>query len=281
MSSDLESEGTPPLAQQQEFAPGYTVVAHLRRGEDLDIYDLWSHERGCRCIGKSVRPDRLEHGGARARLLREGRLLLRLTHPHIVRAYDIRTDPQPIVILETLPGETLAHLIERRPRGLPARDVAQLGLHLCSAIGYLHRQGVLHLDIKPANIIASQGLAKVLDLSLARAPGRYRGGAGTPGYMAPEQVEGGDHGAQTDVWAIGATLFEAATGDPACDLAERCSSSQSDAALEVCLPGPIRSTRRIVTPLADIIDRSLRREPMERPTIGEFSAAMDAVLALR
>jgi len=114
-----EDDGPPPLRAGEFLAPSYRVVGHLRRGRDLDVYDLWSEERTARCVGKTVRPDRVEDQTVRRRLLREGRLLARLTHPHIVRAYETVSQPQPIVVLETLPGETLAHL-NRRPAPPPA-----------------------------------------------------------------------------------------------------------------------------------------------------------------
>jgi serine/threonine protein kinase len=259
-----------------ELAPGYRVVGFLRRGRDLDVYDLWSESRGCRCVGKTVRPNRLKKRDARARLLREGRLLLRLTHPHIVRAYEVLTDPSPLVILETLPGETLSHFIDRQRRGLGVQDVAQLGLHLCSAIGYLHRNGMLHLDVKPSNIIATHGMAKVLDLSLARPPGPHRGGIGTTGYMAPEQSLGGDLGAQTDVWGIGATLYEVATREPACDVGDETSTTQARAT--PCQPNPIRRSRRLSAAFSSVIDRCLGADAAYRPTVEELTAALSALV---
>lgn len=281
--TDEWEDGPPPLQPGASLAPGYVVVTHMRRGEDLDVYDIWSEERWCRCIGKTPRPDRLDESDATARLLREGHLLLKLTHPNIVRAYEVCPGPRPLVILETLPGETLAYLIERQPDGLTARQVAQLGVHLCSAIGYLHRQDVLHLDIKPSNIVVSHGLAKVLDLSLARGPGHYKGGTGTDGYMSPEQVEGGDYGPQTDVWGLGATLFEAATGEAACDDGEHDSAaSDSDISQEVCRPPPVRGVRRVALPLAALIDRSLNQNPSDRPTVADLASGLEAfVLAGR
>ena len=74
-------------------------------------------------------------------------------------------------MLETIDGETLKHLCERRRTACPPTDIAFLGMHLCSAIQYLHRNGVLHLDLKPSNVISDQGLAKVIDLSIAKRPG--------------------------------------------------------------------------------------------------------------
>src|SRR3982751_1577681 len=75
-------------------------------------------------------------------------------------------------------------------------------------------EGVLHLDIRPANVMAEAGIAKLIDLSLAGVPGPARPGRGTRHYMAPEQALGGTLSAATDVWGIGATLYEAATGEP-------------------------------------------------------------------
>jgi eukaryotic-like serine/threonine-protein kinase len=197
-------------------APGYHTIELLRRGRDLDVHDVWSGERACRCVIKSVRPDRLDRDGARRRLLDEGRLLQRLTHPHIVRAYEVREEPVPMVVMETLSGETVGHMIDREA-DLSATELVQLGLHLCSAIRYLHGHGILHLDLKPSNVIAECGRAKLIDLSVARPPGPAHAGIGTHYYLSPEQARGGVLGPAADVWGIGVVLFEAATGEPAFD----------------------------------------------------------------
>jgi eukaryotic-like serine/threonine-protein kinase len=174
-------------------APGYRTIELLRRGRDLDVYDVWSEERACRCVIKSVRPDRLDRDGVARRLLDEGRLLCRLTHPHIVRAYEVAEEPLPVVVMETLAGETVGHMIDRGA-ALSVPELAQLGLHLCSAIRYLHGHGVLHLDLKPSNVIAECGRAKLIDLSVARPPGPAHAGIGTHYYLSPEQARGGARG---------------------------------------------------------------------------------------
>lgn len=268
--------GPPPLAPGDLLAPGYRVVGFLRRGRDLDVYDLWSEERTCRCVGKTVRPDRMGKSSARSRLLREGKLLLKLTHPHIVRAYEVQASPVPLVVLETLPGETLAHLIDRRTKRLSVPEVAHLGLHLCSAVGYLHRNQVLHLDLKPSNIIAAQGMAKVLDLSVARPPGSHRGGVGTVGYMSPEQSQGGRLDTPCDVWGVGAVLYEAATGEMACDVDDDLSSYEARGI--VCQPGAVRRHRRLPASLASAIDACLCADPCQRPTVPELAMRLEAIV---
>ena len=281
MTAEDALDGPPPLPPGSEISSGFRVVAHMRRGEDLDVYDVWSEQRACRCIAKMLRPDRVEKSRARTRLLREGRLLLQLTHPHIVRAYDVIAEPFPVLIEETLPGETLAHLIDRQRTWLHVQDVALLGVHLCSAIGYLHSRGWLHLDLKPSNIVSSHGLAKVLDLSLAREPGRTRGGSGTPGYMAPEQISGGTLGPYTDVWGIGATLYEAATGAEACEGAGDDELGPESAPRGICVPKPVRRLRRLPLPMARAIDAALSPAPEDRPTIVELSAQLARSVELR
>ena len=129
-----------------------------------------------------------------------------------MRAYEVLAEPRPAVVLETLGGETLAHLLLRRSRRLPARELGFLGAHLCSAVGYLHGQGHLHLDLKPSNVVADGGRAKLIDLSIARRPGRVKAGLGTWCYLSPEQAQGAVVGPEADVWGLGVVLWEAATG---------------------------------------------------------------------
>lgn len=243
------------------------MLAHLHRGELLDVYDVWSEERACRCIGKVLRPDRQNSGAARRGLLREGRLLLRLSHPHIVRAYRSLTDPAPVVILETLPGETLEWLVVHRG-AMPIGELAYLGLHLCSALTYLHRHAILHLDLTPANIVASQGLAKILDLSLAQRPGLSRGGMGTPGFRAPEQAVGGMLSPATDVYGLGAVLAFAATGQARVEADDL---TASDVHETVARP---QWDERVPQAVRAIIDACLAPEPGHRPDLMELATIL-------
>ncbi len=168
----------PPLAPGTRPAPGYEDPRHLTRTGWLDLYDTWSEERACRCVVKVVRPDRRDKAVPRARLLREGRWLCAFSHPHLVRAYETLERPEPLVVLETLTGETLSHLVHRLRRRAAACDVALLGVQLCSAVHYLHGRGLLHLDLKPSNVVVDCGHAKVLDLECGAAAGARPGRLG-------------------------------------------------------------------------------------------------------
>jgi serine/threonine protein kinase len=265
----------PPLASGSWVAPGYAVESHLHRSNVLDVYDAWDEERACRCVVKTLRPDRLSDTDARRALLAEGTLLQRVTHPGIVRGYATLRRPRPVVAMETLTGETLAHLIDRRARALGARELAFLGLQLSSAVGYLHRHGVVHLDLKPSNIVAEAGRAKLIDLSIAQAPGRVAAGTGTWCYLAPEQARGDLVGPPADVWGIGVVLWEAACGDtPFAD--EELEYPQ----LERRAP-TLRSKRRLPAALAGTVDRCLDPDPSQRPAIGELRDALAPIAGAR
>jgi serine/threonine protein kinase len=288
-----------PLASGVEIAPGYEVIEHLSRGRRLDVYDAWSAERGCRCVVKVVRPERAREERSRALLLREGALLERLSHPHLVRAYETVLEPAPAVVMETLGGQTLAHMIEEERRELSPAELAHLGLQLGSAIRYLHRNEFLHLDLKPSNVVADGGRAKVIDLSLARPPGPAPAGIGTWCYLAPEQARGGHLGPAADVWGIGVVLFEAATRTPAFDDPDEASDSEpsgtesrswSSEDSESWVSGdhghedypqlreaavPVRSLRELPASLSDLIDACLSPDPDDRPPLEELLAGLE------
>jgi serine/threonine protein kinase len=267
-------DGPPPLVSGERLAPGYEVIAHMRRGNHLDVYDAYSEERACRVVAKTPRPDRLEDRETVRALMREGRLLKKFTHPHIVRAYEVVKEPQPVVILETLTGATLGYLIDTASRRLSISDIVHLGLHLCSALHYLHSHDVLHLDLKPSNIVSESRLAKIIDLSIARRPGRGREGAGTSQYMAPEQVTGGYLSPATDVWGIGAVLWEAATGEEPFNAEDEDEPSYEQLERRIV---PIRSYRRAPAAFASLVESCLEPDPAHRPTVDELREGLAAL----
>ena len=255
-----------PFGPGAAIAPGFEVIEHLNRGRSLDTYDAWSEERDCRCVVKVPRPERLTDPRTRRRLREEGRLACSLSHPHIVRAYELIVRPDPLLALETIEGETLEHLVATRRRRLSAYELAHLGLHLCSAMHYLHGQGYIHLDLKPSNIVSECGRAKVIDLSLARRPGRGRRGVGTRRYLAPEQALGGRVSAATDVWGIGMVLFEAASARHPFADANGTRYPQVDGRAE-----SIRTLRRLPAAMASAIDACLEPAATDRPAVAELS----------
>jgi serine/threonine protein kinase len=268
------SDVPPPLRRGAVVTSGYEVREHLSRGRTLDVYEVWNEERGCPCVVKALRPDRRGDASARRRLTVEGELLLQLTHPHVVRAYELVRRPQPALVLETLGGATLAYIVKHRRRRLPTGELALLGLQLASAVAYIHRHGFLHLDLKPSNVVCEDGLAKLIDLSVARAPGRAAKGVGTRPYMAPEQARGDRLTEAADVWGIGAVLYEAAS-------ARRPFKGSRDAYPQLRRRAePVQTWRRLPSGLAGAIDACLEPEPAARPTAAELTEALEP-LAVR
>lgn len=205
-----------PLEQGDTLIPGYKVVAHMRRGKDCDLYHLWSEERMCSTIGKTIQPNVASKDKAVDRLIREGELITRLSHPNLIRGYELHMASEPVVIQETLTGETISHLVRRiykKDEELPLMQIAHFGKQIASVVNYLHQNNILHLDIKPSNIISQPPLAKLFDLNLVTEPGTIRKGTGTRPYMSPEQASGEPLTPAADVWGIGVVLFFMMTGE--------------------------------------------------------------------
>ena len=124
---------------------------------------------------------------------------------------------------------------------------------------------MLHLDLKPSNVVVHAGRATLIDLSVARAPGRVRRGLGTPAYMSPEQARGGTVDERADVWGLGCVLYEAATGampfdDDPCD----------DGADPDRTAPPVRTLRRLPASMAAAIDACLAPDPARRPDVSDL-----------
>ncbi|CAN5588654.1 hypothetical protein BH10ACT2_BH10ACT2_26000 [soil metagenome] len=241
---ESDAERLEILANAPSF-PGRQILGLLSHGNDLNVFDVWCTARRARCVLKVVRPDRVAVPGVLTHFQRERDLLLRLTHPHIVRAYETGEAPLPYLLEEALCGDTLSNLLGRR--GLGWTDLLHLTDHLTSALTYLHDQDILHLDLKPSNIVAEGGRAKLIDFNLARNAAVGPADWGTPGYYAPEQETGGMFTTATDVWGLGAVLKEAARWS---------------------VP---RAFRRLIR-------RSLSVNPSERPTLGEFRSYLATAL---
>lgn len=298
----IETTGPDDAASPEQLrygavvTPGYRVLSLLSRGVEFETYDAWSEERFARCVVKTIRADRTSPSN-RARLRREGMLLTTADHPHLVRGYQTGSRPRPFVVLETLSGATLGHLLTMRRRLLAAADVALLGSQLCAVLQFLHARGYLHLDVKPDNVIIEGGRAKLLDLSLAQPPGRVPPGLGTSAYMSPEQARGGRIASATDVWGVGITLYEAATrtnpfADPSAgapDRDRRSSGSRPPTGRCATCGGPrdylqlgerapqIQRRRQLPRELADAINAALDPTATNRPTLSELDVVLNRV----
>lgn len=252
------SAATRPETGAPVLVPGFHVVSVLARGARVDTYDVVDLARDCRAVLKVVRADRAHERRVVDALRTEGELLTTLCHPHLVRGYALLEEPRTAVVLETVPGATLAALVD--DGALAVADTALVGRQLASVLGYLHRHGWLHLDVKPENVVVQEGRVVLLDLGVASRPGRLERAVGTDGYAAPEQQRGGTVAAAADVRGLGATLFECLTREA---------------------PGeePELAALRGRGPLADLVADCLRPDPALRPGLREVAGRLDAVLA--
>jgi eukaryotic-like serine/threonine-protein kinase len=211
---------------------------------------------------------RVNNSDLRERFLREARLAARLQHPNIVTIFDVgQHEGQPFIAMEYIPGETLSELIHRRaPVGL-TRKLAYVQ-ELCQGLAYAHRHGIVHRDVKPANVMVSRdsGIVKVLDFGIARGGDSSLTQAGmligTPNYMSPEQVEGRPVDHRSDIFAVGLVLYEvlvyrqAFVGD-----------SQAAVLHKVlhAAPEPLATLNADLDPaLATIVDRAVAKSPDAR-----------------
>ncbi|MEU6644218.1 serine/threonine-protein kinase [Saccharomonospora sp. NPDC046836] len=269
-------------AARPRLLADYDVIELMDEGDEFVLYDAYSHERYCPCVLKTVRPDRLDDAEVVAALELEARLLLSFTHPYWVRAYALHHVPDtgaPVLVLEMLTGPDLEEILDERARRLPAAELVNLGVQLCSAIGYLHDHGYLHLDVSPSNVIADPaGFARVLDLSLTRPIGATcPPGLGTPDYLSPEQARGDRVTEAADSWGIGLTLYEAATGHAPFDTPD---AKKGECPQLTRRAEPIRTLRpRLPGPLRELIDACLSPDPADRPAIADMHATLRALAA--
>jgi serine/threonine protein kinase len=181
------------------------------------------------------------HQQLRERFAREASSVASLKHHHIVIIYDVGEDAgRPFIAMEFLDGESLADLIKREG-SLTREDKIRLSLELCSGLGYAHRRGIVHRDIKPANLmVTGDGVLKILDFGLARVTadvthaGLTQAGTllGTPNYMSPEQVMGQSVDHRSDIFAVGAVLYELFAGRRCASWFPICRSSSTLRLLE-------------------------------------------------
>jgi predicted ATPase/predicted Ser/Thr protein kinase len=220
------------------------------------------------------------------RFAREARVLAELHHPGIVRyvAHGATPAGEPFLAMEWIDGEDLGqHLAHRRPS---LGEVLALARRLAEALGAAHRQGVVHRDVKPSNVLlpgGDLGRARLLDFGIARlshgAPALTRTGRmlGTPGYMAPEQASGGrDVDARADVFSLGCVLFEALAGRPAFQ-AEHPMAVLAKILLEEA-PRLGEVVPAAPPPLEALIARMLAKDAAARPEDGDAVAAALAAL---
>ncbi len=255
----------------------FRIVGPLGRGGMGEVYradDL----KLAQSVALKFLPEHLTEDPRRLELLyNEVRLARSVSHPSVCRVYDIgEIDGQHFLSMEFIDGEDLSSLLRRIGR-LPADKGIDIARQICGGLYAAHERGVIHLDLKPANIMLDgRGKVRITDFGLARltmASDHRDGIVGTPAYMAPEQLAGGAVGVHSDVYALGLIFHEIFTGKPvfrASSIAEMIRLRDQSA------PSRISSIGKDIEPVVDkIIQRCLSNEPSERPpNVVQIAAAL-------
>ena len=269
----------------------YKMIEKLGQGGMGEVY-LAEDSRLDRKVALKILPQHLsDRAELRERFEREARAVSRLNHPHICTLYDIgEQDGIHYLVMEHLVGETLEARLAKG--ALPLEQTLQYAIQIGDALDKAHRQGVVHRDLKPGNIMLTKSGAKLLDFGLAKlqaadtptnlsalpteqanltAEGTI---LGTLQYMAPEQLEGKEADGRTDIFAFGAMVYEMATG-------KKAFGGKSQASLIAAImgqdPRPMAELQPMTPQLLDwVVKRCLEKEPDER-----WQSAADLMAGLK
>jgi serine/threonine protein kinase len=202
----------------------YQILDHIGTGGMADIYHARDLNLQREVAIKLLRDSLIEDPSFQARFLQEARSAANLVHPNIVTIFDFGYDADRYyIIMEYVPGMDLKKLLERRDV-LPVAEALDIMIQACSGIGYAHRAGLVHCDIKPQNILVStDGRVKITDFGIARALALIQPDEradtiwGSPFYLSPEQAAGKPPSPASDVYALGVTFYEMLAGKPPFD----------------------------------------------------------------
>lgn len=274
-------------------APGsrlgpYEILSRIGAGGMGEVFLARDTRLGRNVAIKLLPPELAANAQFRSRFEREAKTISQLNHPHICTLHDIGTeDGSSYLVMELVSGESLSEVLSRRP--LPPADVLRYGAQIAEALAAAHSAGVVHRDLKPGNVMITKSGAKLLDFGLAKSsvidvdaddatqhkPLTQEGTIlGTFQYMAPEQLEGEEADARTDIFALGALLYEMATGVRAFGGKTKTSLI---AAIVKEQPPPISQLQPLApAALQHVIDRCLAKDRDER-----WQSARDVAAELR
>jgi len=266
------------LAAGSRLGP-YEILSPLGAGGMGEVYKA-RDTRLERTVAIKVLPQHLSASSeSRQRFEREAKTISQLSHPHICALHDVgREGDTEYLVMEYLEGETLAERLLKGP--LPLEQTLRYGIQIADALDKAHRQGVVHRDLKPGNVMITKSGVKLLDFGLAKAmaPPSQQSSLtalptqmnltqegtilGTFQYMAPEQLEGKDADARTDIFAFGCVLYEMATGKKAFSGATQASLISSILRDD---PQPISQIQPMSPPALDhVVKKSLAKDPEDR-----------------
>lgn len=268
----------------------YHVVAFIGRGGMAEVYQVWDQKRASHLAMKVLREDLAEDKIFLRRFRREAQTLEKLQHPNIVRFYGLeREGDLAFMLMDFVEGTTLRKVIFRAEGPLALAQVLEVARPVCSALHYAHQLGLVHCDLKPANVmIHHNGPVLVTDFGIARmtdAATVTMVGFGTPAYMTPEQVRGENPTPQTDIYAVGVVLFEMLTGGERPFIGEQAPITGTTGEkvrwehLNLAPPSPRRFNPSLSPQLESLILGCLAKNPRDRYRSSlELLSALEAAI---
>ena len=259
----------------------FKIVDVINRGGMAWIYRALDHQTG-RSVALKVPLMQFESDpGFSSRFQREENIGLTLDHPNILKILPAADKSRPYIVMEYLEGRTLAARLREKAL-LSEGEAVRIVSQICEGLGYLHRKGVVHRDLKPENImLCKDGTVRIMDFGIAKSEnarrltfGGFSATMGTPDYIAPEQVQGKRGDSRTDIYALGAMLYEMTTGSPAYD------GDSPYVVMNARLTGdpeaPRKRNPRLSPEIEEIILHALERNPSKRfPSAGCMKAELD------
>lgn len=242
-----------PEQHGRMLAERYELRVRIGRGTMGTVWRAYDRSLDREIAVKEIRQDPAlsprQRQELRERMLREGRMAARVSHPSVATIHDvILADGIPWIIMELVEGRSLEQVIDEEGP-LPPRLVAEIGCDLLSALRAAHAQHILHRDVKPANVLLTEtGRVVLTDFGIAKALGdtaltQTGMVIGSPGYTAPERARGDHTGPESDLWSLGATLYFAVEGRPAYERAtvgETLAALMTESADPPAQAGPLR-----------------------------------------
>ncbi|MGQ0625461.1 MAG: serine/threonine-protein kinase [Sporichthyaceae bacterium] len=272
------------FAEGEEVVAGRLAVRRLGGGIRFEAYLAWDETLFAPAVVKILRPDFVADARSLRALRREAEHGTRLGHPSLVRCFDlVDIGERPHLMLEFLDGPRLSTLL-RRYGPLPAEQSVPLGLELCSVAHYMAAKNIVHLDIKPSNIVMGSP-PRLIDLSIARTLEQAAGledPVGTDAYMAPEQCTPGipaPMGSPADVWGVGATLYEAVSGAPPFRRGSNATEATPEQQWPQLIERPPALPKSVPPAFASAILACLDPDPTARPRAAELAGCIEPLLA--
>jgi serine/threonine protein kinase/tetratricopeptide (TPR) repeat protein len=264
------------------FAGRYEIIEELGKGGMGSVFRVEDTKIQEEVALKIIKPEIAADEQTIERFRNELKLARKIAHRNVCKMYDLGEEHGThFITMEYVPGENLKSLMNRIGK-LPVGKSVAIALQICQGLTEAHNQGVVHRDLKPQNImIDKQGNAHIMDFGIARSastPGPTTSGVlvGTPGYMAPEQIEGKKADQRSDIYALGTILFEMLTsrtpfeGETALAIAMKQKSERA--------PDPRSLNPQVPEPLSQLILKCLKTDPEERiQTTGQILSTLQGI----